>query len=178
MKSDLARLLVKEEKMWQQRSKAHWMKLGDKNSSYFHNKASQRYRRNRILGLKDSRAVMCIGDDRVVGLLENYYQQLFTSSNSSEIDGVTQHIGWVVTEEMNKEFTRDFTRAEVELALNQMAPLKASGPDGMSPTFYQHYWQNIRDDMTNAVLHCLNTRKIFTGLNHTYITLIPKVKIS
>ena len=83
------------------------------------------------MGLKDSRAVMCIGDDRVVGLLENYYQQLFTSSNSSEIDGVTQHIGWVVTEEMNKEFTRDFTRAEVELALNQMAPLKASGSDGM-----------------------------------------------
>lgn len=87
LKFDLAGLLVKEEKMWQQRSKAHWMKSGDKNSSYFHNKASQRFRRNRILGLKDSRGVMCMGDDRVAGLLENYYQQLFTSSNPSEIDG-------------------------------------------------------------------------------------------
>ena len=66
-----------------------------------------------------------MGDDGVAGLLENYYQQLFTSSNPSEVDGVTQHIGWVVTEEMNKELIGDFTRAEVELALNQMAPLKA-----------------------------------------------------
>jgi len=41
LKSDLERLLVKEEKMWQQRSKPHWMKSGDKNSSYFHNKTSQ-----------------------------------------------------------------------------------------------------------------------------------------
>ena len=86
---------------------------------------------------------------------------------------MTQHIGWVVTEEMNKELTGDFTRVEVELALNQMAPLKATGSDGMPPIFYQHYWQNKGDD---AVLHCLNIEKIFIGLNHTYITLIPKVK--
>ena len=30
--------------------------------------------------------------------------------------------------------------------------------------------------MIDVVLHCLNTGKIFTGLNHTYITIIPKVK--
>lgn len=88
LKSDLAGLLVKEEKTWQQRSIVHWMKSGDKNSSYFHNKASQQFRRIQILGLKDSRGVMCIRDDNVAGLLENYYQQLFTTSNPSEVDCV------------------------------------------------------------------------------------------
>ena len=33
LKSDLVGLLVKEEKMWQQRSKAHWMKSRDKNQA-------------------------------------------------------------------------------------------------------------------------------------------------
>ena len=28
----------------------------------------------------------------------------------------------------------------------------------------------------DAVLSCLSLRNIFTGLNHTYLTLIPKVK--
>ena len=50
------------------------MKSSNKNSNYFHNKASYRYRRNQILGLKDSRGVICMGDDNVAGLLENYYQ--------------------------------------------------------------------------------------------------------
>lgn len=77
---------------------------------------------------------------------------------------------------MNKELVREFTHAEVEIALNQMAPLKAPGSDGMLPIFYQHYWQSIGDDVPDAVLSCLSSRKIFTGLNHTYLTLIPKVK--
>ena len=30
--------------------------------------------------------------------------------------------------------------------------------------------------MTDVVLDCLNIKKIPTGLNHTFLTLIPKVK--
>ena len=77
---------------------------------------------------------------------------------------------------MNKELIGDFNRGEVERALNQMAPLKTSDPDSMPPIFYQHYWKNIGDDVTKAVLFCLNTNKIPTGLNYTHLTLIPKVK--
>ena len=151
------------------------MKLGDKNSNYFHNKASQRFRRNQILGLKDLRGVICMGHDYVAGLLENYYQHLFTSSNLCDLEEVTQHTGWVITEEMNK-LVGDFTCIEVELALNHMAPLKVPKQDGMPPIFYQQYWQSIGDEVIDAVLFYLNTGKIFTDLNHTYLTLIPKVK--
>ena len=41
LKAEVAELLRVEEKMWQQRSHVHWMLLGDQNSSYFHNRASQ-----------------------------------------------------------------------------------------------------------------------------------------
>ena len=50
-KDEILELLMKEEKMWQESSKTHWLNSGDKNTSYFHSKASQRYRKNRILGL-------------------------------------------------------------------------------------------------------------------------------
>lgn len=69
LKNELASLIVKEEQMWQQRSKSHWMKLGDKNSKYFHTKPSQRFRRNWILELENSMGVMCMGDDYVARLL-------------------------------------------------------------------------------------------------------------
>lgn len=77
------------------------MKSGDKNSSYFHNRASHRFIRNRILGLRDLRGVMCIGDDNVAELLENYYRQLFTSAIPCNMDEVTRHASVVVNKEMN-----------------------------------------------------------------------------
>lgn len=40
LKQELVGLVVKEERLWHQRSKTHWMKESDKNSKYFHHKAS------------------------------------------------------------------------------------------------------------------------------------------
>lgn len=56
---------------------------------------------------------MCKGDENVAGLLQNFYQTLFTSTNPSDMDEVTQHLTRVVTEEMNSDLIGDFTRAEV-----------------------------------------------------------------
>jgi hypothetical protein len=82
----------------------------------------------------------------------------------------------VVTEEMNNQLIKEFTAEEVDVALKQMAPLKAPGPDDLPPIFYQQYWHLIGKDVTTAVLTCLNSGKILKAINHTYITLIPKVQ--
>ena len=49
---ELNNLMDKEARMWLQRSKVQWAKLGDKNSKYFHARATQRYKRNSINALK------------------------------------------------------------------------------------------------------------------------------
>ena len=45
----------------------------------------------------------------------------------------------MVTEEMNAKLTAMYIVEEVELAIKEMAPLKAPGPDGMPLLFYQPY---------------------------------------
>lgn len=82
----------------------------------------------------------------------------------------------VVIDEMNFWLEAEYTKDEVERALKQMEPLEALGPDGLPPLFFQNYWQDVGDDISQAVLHCLNTSYFPSSINHTFVTLIPKVK--
>ena len=119
---------------------------------------------------------MASGDEEVSVMIGKYYKQLFTTSNPHEIEEVVQFTKQVVTEDMNCCLIRNFTKDEVEIALKQMAPLKAPGPDGMPLIFFQHYWESIGDDVVKAVVSCLNSNSKETSLNHTFFTLISKVK--
>lgn len=57
-----------------------------------------------------------------------------------------------------------------------MYPTKSPGPNSMSPIFYQKYWDLVGTDIINCVLNVLNGGILPSGLNETYICLIPKVK--
>ena len=106
----------------------------------------------------------------------DYFKGLFLTSNPSHIEEVLATIPQVVSDSMNSDLMKNFTRQEVDAALKSMAPLKAPGPDGMPPIFFQHYWDSIGDDVSCAVLSCLNSGIIPASLNQTFITLIPKSK--
>jgi len=82
----------------------------------------------------------------------------------------------VVTGDMNAQLSQDFMEWEVEAALKHMAPLKAPGPDGMSPLFYQNYWTLVGNDFTKTILSYLNSATLPYPLNLTFITSIPKIK--
>ena len=80
----------------------------------------------------------------------------------------------VITDEMNALLSKQFEAHEVEVALQQMAPLEAPGPNGMPPLFYQHFWGTISQDVISSILMWLNSGTLPQSLNHTFITLIPK----
>ena len=102
-----------------------------------------------------------------------YFSELFSTSSNCQPEFTIQSL---VTEDMNRLLNAEFTEEEVKVALNQMAPLKSPGPDGMPPLFSQHYWDLVGKNITTYVLSFLNSTSLPENLNHTFITLIPKVK--
>ena len=66
----------------------------------------------------------------------NYYQYLFNTSNPSRMKEVVASVPCFVMEEVNKVLNGELTKEEEVTALNQMDPLKASGPDGLPPLFF------------------------------------------
>ena len=176
LKREINDLLSKEEKMWKQRSRELWLHEGDKNTRYFHSRATHRYRRNKIEELENHLGERCVDENGIANILVDFYQNLFTSSSPNRIEEALEATPRVVTEEMNHELVAPFGRDEVVIALNQMDPLKSPGPDGMPPLFFQQFWSVIGDEVADAVLTCLNTGSIPPSINRTFITLIPKVK--
>ena len=77
---------------------------------------------------------------------------------------------------MNDSLVRNFSIEEVRVALQQMHPTRAPGPDGMLAIFYQKYWNIVGSNVTSMVLNVLNLDNPMTELNKTNITLVPKVK--
>lgn len=76
---------------------------------------------------------------------------------------------------MNSDLTYDFTAMEVEQALKQMKPLTAPGPDDTSQIFYKSCWNFIGQDVIVVFLSILNFGSMPKSLNHTFISLIPKI---
>ena len=105
----------------------------------------------------------------------DFYNRLFISSNPTELERVLAGVQPVVDDFMNEALLQPSVREEVEVAIKQMAPLKASGLDGMPPIFYQHFWPDIGMEFSDAVLSCLNSGTFLRSIYHTFITLIPKV---
>jgi hypothetical protein len=174
LKKEVQYLLSQEERMWWQRACMGWLKGGDRNTRFFHQRASQCRRRNLIAELHDSQGVTHTGDEAIGRVFEEYFDTLFKSSNPSDFDSVFEGIALVVTEDMNNKLSKPFQRQEMDYALKQIGPLKAPGPDSMSPIFYQTFWDSIGNDVSSAILSCLNSGSILKSINHTYIALIPK----
>ncbi|KAL5560010.1 hypothetical protein UlMin_036221 [Ulmus minor] len=145
----LVALRYKEERYWKQRSKDTWLKCGDRNSKFFHKKASARQAKNSISGLLDSNEKWCDTEQGMAQIIESHFETLFSSSSPSlvEFDRVLDTIDRKVTTQMNEQLDQVFGPEDVKEAVFQMAPTKSPGADGMSAVFYQSFWSVIISKM-------------------------------
>ena len=92
-----------------------------------------------IEGVRDGDGNWNVHPKDIAQVFVSYFNTLFFSSRHNGFARVLELVPNVVTEEMNTSLSRAFDASEVQVALQQMAPLKAPGPDGMLPLFYQHF---------------------------------------
>jgi hypothetical protein len=112
----------------------------------------------------------------VEATFERYFSNLFKKGPDGNIDSCLQPITCQVSEDMNLSLERAITVEEIEVALFQMAPLKAPGPDGLNACFFQHNWPTIRNEVCNVILDIFHSGIMPSDLNLTHVALIPKVK--
>jgi hypothetical protein len=94
-------------------------------------------RSNRILKVTNAVGIMLESPEDIEVAFVNYFTNLFTAGTTGNMEECLQPIIPKVMETMNKELLKIFTDEEVNLALKQMSPLKAPGPDGLPARFFR-----------------------------------------
>lgn len=72
-------MLIDEEVYWRQKSRADWLREGDKNTKFFHSKASAREERTEFRALKMLRGGNRLMIEEVEKEFCEYFQKLFSS---------------------------------------------------------------------------------------------------
>ena len=177
LENQISNMLMDEEIYWKQRSRAEWQKEGDRNTKYFHTKASTRKRKNRIWGVEDNQGQWLNDQKDIDREFSEFFQDLFKTSNPSyvQVQEAVSGLQPKVTSEMNHQLDEPFTTDEIVEVLSQMGPTKAPGLDGLSAAFFQKHWQSTREGVIATCLHILNDKGNLASLNHTHIALVPKV---
>jgi hypothetical protein len=152
------------------------VKTWRQNTSFFHQKANQRRRRNKINQICDTQGTTHYDPVNIEATLTQHFQNIFNSQNTMHMDRTTEVVKDTITTAMFQQLEADFTADDVTEAIISMKGLAAPGPDGLPAMFYHTYWEIINKEVINTVLQVLNNKGDPTPYNNTYICLIPKKK--
>jgi hypothetical protein len=176
--SKLRLLLEQEEVMWRQRSRVQWLAAGDKNTHFFHLRASQRRKMNRISELIRSDGSVANDEEELGDMASDFYRSLYTSEGTQGVEEVLGAVPVKVTAEMNDMLNAPFDAKEVKSALFEMYPTKAPGQDGFPAHFFQRNWDICGEEVTRVVLRILAGEESPEKINKTFIVMIPKIASS
>nr|GEY27353.1 sodium/hydrogen exchanger 6 [Tanacetum cinerariifolium] len=165
-----------EEHFLKQKAKIEWLKAGDSNTAYFHKIVKSKCARNRIEIVSDASNNLYDGN-QVPSAFVNHYNQ-FLGAEGVTIPMDDHDLFTRVLDDAKADFmVHDVSNDEVKGVIFSMGDDRAIGLDGFTPAFFKKAWDVVGGDITCAVRDFFSNGKLLKELNHTIISLIPKVTI-
>ena len=157
LKLEIEDLLDREELMWAQKARTKWFLQGDRNTNYFQIVVKQRRARNKILHIKDDQGKFTDKPDEIETILSCHFRENYVRNNIS-VEDLVQELDLPIPTFYDQDYNllnKPISNMEVEDKGFQLGPYKA--------------------DVINTVQAFFHPGSLFKPLNHTFITLIPKV---
>jgi hypothetical protein len=174
--AELDELLEKEEIRWRQRSRISWLRSGDRNTKFFHRKATWRQKKNKIEKLQTNNGDVTSDTSTMENLATDFFKDLYSVDTDVQPGIIADLLQKKINDQINEGLCAKFTDEEISFALFQIGPTKAPGPDGFPASFFQRNWGTFKEDVIRAVKKFFETGIVPLGVNDTSIVLIPKNK--
>ncbi|KAA3489038.1 reverse transcriptase [Gossypium australe] len=138
----------KDESYWEQRARINWLKLGDRNTSFFHKQASLRKKRNLVqkLQLDDERETKEIEEMKEIA--QAYFVKLFSNGSHISTDKMFSGVEACISEEDNANLKANFTKEEIR---TDKSPRRGWITSHILPKMLANYWRGCRELLPSTV---------------------------
>ncbi|KAA3467760.1 reverse transcriptase [Gossypium australe] len=164
----------KYESYWEQRARVNWLKLGDRNTAFFHSIATQKRRQNCIQKLQDTDGREIGEQQEMAEMARTYFQELFKAEEEGQYEHLLSGVEPCISKENNRLFTMPYVKEEIWEALTSMGATKALGEDRLPAIFFQKLWHIFGNEVSTYCFQQLNSDMEVCRMNTTHIVLIPK----
>ncbi|XP_023878160.1 uncharacterized protein LOC111990605 [Quercus suber] len=172
---ELSEWLLRSEVLWRQKSRELWLKLGDKNSNFFHLSTIIRRRSNNIDAIKNEDGSWIYEFSQIRNQFRDNFINLFKEDDICFPENLDYLVLPCITEEENESLQSISSPEEIKVALFQMQDLKALGLDGFPALFYKQLWSTVGNDVVKAVSSFFIRGSMPKEVNSSLIVLIPKI---
>lgn len=166
-----------EEIFFKQRSKLHWLSVGDQNTKAFHNAVKIREIRNAINELRRQDGTVIRGKEIKVEA-ERHFNEFLTHQpldyEGMSVEDLKELLSYTCNDLEQLQLQREVTVEEVRKVIFSMPADKSPGPDGYTTEFFNDAWEVIGSDVTVAVQSFFVMGFLPKGLNSTILALILK----
>ncbi|PNY14872.1 ribonuclease H, partial [Trifolium pratense] len=166
-------ILFQEETLWFQKSRENWIRLGSRNTAFFHAQSIIRRKRNKIHGIRLSSGDWCTDPEVMRSEALNFFKELFCTNQNVVLNNNVPYVA-TLEDSAAAELVKPVSKKEVFDALMSMKSYKAPGPDGFQPIFFKLFWEDIGDDLWQFVKLAFETGKYDPKICETLIVLLPK----
>ncbi|KAL0421051.1 UNVERIFIED_CONTAM: Retrovirus-related Pol polyprotein from type-2 retrotransposable element R2DM [Sesamum latifolium] len=164
-----------ERQFYYQKAKVHFLKMGDRNTKFFHDIVKRNVARSSILAITKSDSTVVTSAADIGHEFVAYYTSLLgTEVQTLQVDNDVFEWGPKLSSEHALELCRAVTLLEVKEAIFHISDNKAPGPDGFSACFFKIAWNVVGDQVCTAVLDFFRSGRMLRQLNHAIIALVPK----
>ena len=133
-----------------------WLCNGDINSTFFHNKASLNRHKNSIFQILDSQGNIQVDRDNIEKVFIDHFKSLWTDPDNTSFSNLVlslPHDLPTLSNDSSVYLVRKVTKSEIFKTLMSLSSGKSPGPDGFNVDFYKFFWNDIQDNLFEAVNH-------------------------
>jgi exonuclease III len=156
------------------RSRARYIEQGERNTKYFIGLEKHRAETKTITEVVTEEGTVS-GSKEVLDELTKFYKNLYSESESLDLNMTSQFKSDVQISESDKEFMdRELTIKECKEALDEMSNNKSPGLDGFTVEFFKCFWNEIKDPFFKCINSIFSNEMMSIEQRGGIISLIPK----
>ena len=155
------------------RSKARWIREGEKNSKYFLSLEKKRYLTKNMTQLI-VKGELINDQSKLLEAQRNFYESLYTTDKSVHCQFDRDDKDLQISDENKNLCDSDMSISELYDATMTLKSNKTPGLDGLSVEFYRTFWRQLGDKLHRMVNNSFDRSILPESLRRGLITLLPK----